>query len=103
MAEPTKEQIEQEQKRLDLLQKQNEAVNNLTTAYNALGKIKGKLSDTDKEAINLAKMLTNTSKEIEKSISKRLTGAISSKELEKQLKQLKQDQIYDLYNQHLLL
>jgi len=94
MAEPTKEQIEQEQKRLDLLQKQNEAVNNLTAAYNALGKIKGKLSDTDKEAINLAKILTNTSKEIEKSISKRLTGTISSKELEKQLKQLKQDQIY---------
>jgi hypothetical protein len=94
MAEPTKEQIEQEQKRLDLLQKQNEAVNNLTAAYNALGKIKGKLSDTDKEAINLAKILTNTSKEIEKSISRRLTGTISSKELEKQLKQLKQDQIY---------
>jgi hypothetical protein len=93
MAELTPEQIKLEQERLDLLQKQNEAVKNLTAAYNALGKIKGKLSDSDKEAINLAKVLTGISGNIEKSVNKRLSGTASAKDLAKQLNQLEQDKI----------
>ena len=93
MAELTPEQIKLEQERLDLLQQQNEAVKNLTAAYNALGKIKGKLSDSDKEAINLAKILTGISGDIEKSINKRLSGSATAKDLAKSLNQLENDRI----------
>jgi hypothetical protein len=91
MAELTPEEIRLEQERLELLQKQNEAVRDLTAAYNTLGKLKGKLSEPDKEAINLAKILTNISGEVEKSINRRLSGSATAKDLAKQLNQLTLD------------
>lgn len=93
MAELTPEEIKREQERLELLQKQNEAVKDLTAAYTALGKLKGKLSDSDKEAINLAKILTGISGNIEKSINKRLSGSATAKDLAKSLNQLENDRI----------
>ena len=93
MAELTPEQIKLEQERLELLQKQNEAVKDLTAAYTALGKLKKGLSDSDKEAINLAKVLTGISGDIEKSINKRLSGTATAKDLAKSLNQLENDRV----------
>lgn len=93
MADLTPEQIKLEQERLELLQKQNEAVKDLTAAYTALGKLKKGLSDSDKEAINLAKILTGISGDIEKSINKRLSGSATAKDLAKSLNQLENDRV----------
>ena len=93
MAELTPEEIKREQERLDLLQKQTAAAKELADTYKRIEKSGTKLSDTDKEILDLTKDLASFSSNIEKSIQKRLSGTATSKDLAKSIKELEFDKL----------
>ena len=93
MAELTPEEIKREQERLRLIQEQNEAAKDLLSTYEKQKKVTGDLNDTEKDIVNLTRDLNNLSTELGNSIQKRLSGTSSLKDLEGQLKKLKQENI----------
>ena len=93
MAELTPEQIRLEQERLDLIQKQTQAAKELASTYDKMGKGRPKLTQDEKDLLGLTRQVADMSATIEKSINKRLSGSASIKDLEKSVKELKNDQI----------
>ena len=93
MAELTPEEIKREQERLRLIQEQNEAAKDLLSTYEKQKKVTGALTDDEKDIVNLTRDLNNLSTELGNSIQKRLSGTSSLKDLEGQLKKLKQENV----------
>lgn len=91
MPELTPEQIRLEQERLDLIQKQNTAAKELASTYDKMAKSRTKLSADEKEILGLTKQLSEFASQIENSAQKRISGASTSKELAKSIKQLEYD------------
>ena len=98
MAELTQEEIRREQERLRLIQEQNEAAKELLSTYEKQKKVTGALTNDEKDIVNLTRDLNNLSTELGNSIQKRLSGTSSLKDLEGQLKKLKQENINFEYN-----
>jgi hypothetical protein len=88
---PTPEEIQREQERLDLIQKQNEAAKELVSTYQKLNKTKNKLTDEEKEILGLTKQLAIFSSTIADSTQKRLNESSASKDIAKSIKQLEYD------------
>jgi len=82
---------EQEQERLELIQRQNAAAKELASTYEKISKTVGGLSNEDKEILDIAKKMSKLSSDIEKSISKRLDKTSSIKDLTKNLNTLEQN------------
>ena len=93
MAELTPEELKREQERLRLIQEQNEAAKDLLSTYEKQKKVTGALTDDEKDIVNLTKDLNNLSTELGNSVQKRLSGTSSLKDLEGQLKKLKQENV----------
>jgi Rps23 Pro-64 3,4-dihydroxylase Tpa1-like proline 4-hydroxylase len=93
MAELTPEEIKREQERLRLIQEQNEAGKELLTTYEKQKKVTGALTNDEKDIVNLTRDLNNLSTELGNSVQKRLSGTSSLKDLEGQLKKLKQENV----------
>jgi hypothetical protein len=82
---------EQEQERLELIQKQNEAAKDLLSTYEKMRKVKGTLTDDERANLNIAKDLAKYSATIEKSIQKRLDETATVKSLTKTLGELQRE------------
>jgi hypothetical protein len=89
----TPEQIKLEQERLKLIQEQNEAAKELTSQYEKQKKTTGFLTSEEKEILNISKQLYKVTNDIDKSISTRLSGTASVKDLTKQLNSLTLNQL----------
>jgi biotin operon repressor len=84
---------EQEQERLELIQRQNAAAKELASTYEKMAKtIKG-ISDEEKETLDIAKKISKASSDLEKAISKRLDKTSSVKDLQKVIQTLEQNSL----------
>jgi hypothetical protein len=90
---------EEEQKRLDIIQKQGVAVKDLASTYEKLEKTLGRLTAEEKESLDVAKELQRASVNLEKSVQNRLDRSGSIKSLETSLNQLIKDQTQTLATQ----
>ena len=99
MPDPDKLTPEEEQKRLEIIQKQGVAAKDLASTYEKIEKSLGKITDDEKESLDVAKQLVSQSANLEKNIQNRLDKSIPTKNLEKSLKQLIKDQTQALANQ----
>jgi hypothetical protein len=93
MAELTPEELKREQERLRLIQEQNEAAKELLSTYEKQKKVTGALTDDEKGIVNLTRDLNDLSTELANSTQKRLSGTSSLKDLEGQLKKLKEENV----------
>ena len=82
---------EQEQERLELIQRQNEAAKDLLITYEKMRKVKGALTDDERANLNIAKDLARYSSTIEKSVQKRLDETATAKSLTKNLNDLQRE------------
>jgi len=82
---------EQEQERLELIQRQNEAAKDLLSTYEKMRKVKGSLTDDERANLNIAKDLARYSATIEKSVQKRLDETATAKSLAKNLNDLQRE------------
>jgi hypothetical protein len=82
---------EQEQERLELIQRQNEAAKDLLSTYEKMRKVKGALTDDERANLNIAKDLARYSATIEKSVQKRLDETATAKSLTKNLNDLQRE------------
>jgi len=78
---------------LDNINKVNEAAKVLADTYRQIERSTGNLNSNQKEALDIAKSLISASSNIEKSINLRINGEAKSKDIQKQLKLLAQDQL----------
>ena len=82
---------EEEQKRLDIIQKQGVAAKDLASTYEKIEKTLGKLTADEKESLDIAKQLVGQSANLEKNIQNRINKTGSIKDLTKSLLQVEQD------------
>ena len=90
---PTPEEIQREQERLELIQRQNAAAKELVSTYEKMSKTVGSLTDEEKEILDIAKKISKSASDIEKSTSKRLDKTSSIKDLNRSLQALQQSQL----------
>ena len=90
---PTPEEIQREQERLELIQRQNQAAKELVSTYEKLAKVNGSLSNEEREILDIAKKISKAASEIEKSTNKRLDKTSSIKNLNKSLETLQRSQL----------
>jgi hypothetical protein len=84
---------EQEQERLELIQRQNAAAKELASTYEKMAKtIKG-INDEEKETLDIAKKISKASSDLEKAISKRLDKTSSVKDIQKAIQSLEQNSL----------
>jgi hypothetical protein len=93
MPSPTPEEIQREQERLELIQKQNAAAKELASTYEKMAKSSKKLTDEEKEILDISKKISKSATEIEKSTNKRLDKTSSVKELSKSIQALEFSQL----------
>lgn len=90
---------EEEQKRLDIIQKQGVAAKDLASTYEKLEKSLRGITAEEKESLDVAKELQRTSVNLEKNAQNRLNRSGSIKSLETSLNQLIKDQTQTLATQ----
>ena len=78
---------------LDNINKVNEAAKALAATYKQIERSTGILTSNQKEALDISKSLSNVASNIEKSINLRINGEAKSKDIQKQIKILTQDQL----------
>jgi hypothetical protein len=92
---PTPEEIQREQERLELIQKQNTAAKELASTYEKMAKTSKSLTDEEKEILDISKKIAKAATETEKSTNKRLDETSSVKDLNKSIQAL---QFFQLKN-----
>ena len=86
----------QDQESLKAVQAQNETAKELLSTYEKLKKVKGSLTQDEKDTLNISKQLVGYSSTLEKSINQRVNGTASIKDLSKTINQLQKE-----YNENL--
>lgn len=84
---------EQEQERLELIQRQNAAAKELVSTYERMAKTVKGINDEEKETLDIAKKITKASSDLEKAISKRLDKTSSVKDLQKSIQTLEKNSL----------
>ena len=93
MPSPTPEEIQREQERLELIQKQNTAAKELASTYEKMAKTSKSLTDEEKEILDISKKIAKAATETEKSTNKRLDKTSSIKDLNKSVQALQLSQL----------
>jgi len=93
MPSPTPEEIQREQERLELIQKQNAAAKELASTYEKMAKTAGGLNNEEKEILDISKKISKAASETEKSTNKRLDKTSSVKDLNKSIQALQFSQL----------
>jgi len=84
---------EQEQERLELIQRQNAAAKELASTYERMAKTVNGINDEEKETLDIAKKISKASSDLEKAISKRLDKTSSVKDIQKSIQTLEQNSL----------
>jgi len=82
---------EQEQQRLELIQRQNAAARELASTYDKMEKTLGRLNADQEEALSISKQITKQASDLEKHIQKRLDKTSKVEDLSKSLSKLEKD------------
>jgi hypothetical protein len=82
---------EQEQQRLELIQRQNAAARELTSTYEKMEKTLGRLNADQEEALSISKQITKQASDLDKHIQKRLDKTSKVEDLSKSLSRLEKD------------
>lgn len=84
---------EQEQERLELIQRQNAAAKELVSTYERMARTAKGINDEERETLDIAKKIARSSSDLEKAISKRLDKTSSVKDLQKAIQTLEQNSL----------
>ena len=82
---------EQEQQRLDLIQRQNVAARELASTYEKIEKTAGKLTKDQEESLSISKQIAKQASDLEKHIQKRLDKTSKVEDLSRSLSRLEKD------------
>ena len=82
---------EQEQQRLELIQRQNAAAKELASTYDKMEKTLGRLNADQEEALSISKQISKQASDLEKHIQKRLDKTSKVEDLSKSLSRLEKD------------
>jgi hypothetical protein len=82
---------EQEQQRLELIQRQTAAARELASTYDKMEKTLGRLNADQEEALSISKQITKQASDLDKHIQKRLDKTTKVEDLSKSLSRLEKD------------